>query len=446
MEKEGVLARLKIGEPLLWTNPEQLPADSVLPGLSLQYEDIQAAADRLARFAPLLTDLFPELEASRGVIESDLRTIPEMEAWMNQQAAGRLKGRVMIKADHDLPVAGSVKARGGIYEVLLLAEELTLEKGLLVPGDDLRTLGLPQVRDFFHGHTVSVGSTGNLGLSIGITAAALGFKAVVHMSREAKQWKKERLRSRGVTVIEHDADYSAAVAAGRATARSDPDNYFVDDEDSRALFSGYSVAGLRLKSQLAQGGIRVDRDHPLLVYLPCGVGGAPGGITFGLKHLFGDAVHCFFAEPVQAPCMLLGLLSGFSPPPAVGAVGLGMKTAADGLAVGSASALVGQMIKNLVSGVYTIDDDSLFRFVHALYLTENIRIEPSAAAGFAGPFFVCQSSAGENWLAANRMTGRLSRATHIIWTTGGSLLPPAEFRSLVARGSRAAPAFPESIA
>ena len=239
-------------------------------------------------------------------------------------------------------MAGSVKARGGIYGVLFLAERLALEKGFLPRGDDLRTLGRPRVRDFFHGHTVAVGSTGNLGLSIGITAAALGFKAVVHVSREAKQWKKEQLRSRRVTVVEHAADYSAAVAAGREAARSDPDTYFVDDEDSRALFTGYSVAGLRLKDQLVRADIRVDRDHPLLVYLPCGVGGAPGGISFGLKHAFGDAAHCFFAEPVQAPCMLLGLLSGFSPPMAVGAVGLGLNTAADGLAVGRASALAGR--------------------------------------------------------------------------------------------------------
>ena len=49
MQKEDVLARLKLGDPLLWTNPDRLPADSVLPGLPLQYADILAAADRLAR-------------------------------------------------------------------------------------------------------------------------------------------------------------------------------------------------------------------------------------------------------------------------------------------------------------------------------------------------------------------------------------------------------------
>lgn len=445
MELRTALSRLRNSEPFLWINPEQPEATDVLEALPLQYEDILAAADRLARFAPLLAELFPELAASRGVIESELLPIAAMEAWMNQAAAGRLKGRVLLKADHDLPVAGSVKARGGIYEVLLFAENLAIAEGLLVPDGDLRILGQARVRDLFQGCTISVGSTGNLGLSIGVAAAALGFKAVVYMSREAKQWKKERLRSRGVTVVEHAADYSAAVAAGREAARSDPRNYFVDDEDSQALFIGYSVAALRLQTQLAEAGIPVDRAHPLFVYLPCGVGGAPGGITFGLKHVFGDHVHCFFGEPVQAPCMLLGLLAGFREPLAVESVGLELKTAADGLAVGRASGLVGRMIKHLVAGVYTVDDDSLFRFLHALCVTEQIRIEPSAAAGFAGPFFLSLSTSGRDWLEASRLSDRLVGATHIIWSTGGCLLPPAEFEPMAARGSRVTSALPDSI-
>jgi D-serine dehydratase len=445
VEIETALSLLRNSQPFLWINPDRPSAAEVLPALPLQFEDILDAEDRLARFAPLLAGMFPELKSAQGLIESDLRPVDAMAAWMNRQAAGPLTGRILIKTDHDLPVAGSVKARGGIYEVLLFAETLALERGVLAAGDDLRMLGRNRVRELFRGYTISVGSTGNLGLSIGVTAAALGFQAVVHMSREAKAWKKALLRSRGVTVIEHAADYSAAVAAGRETARTDPTTYFVDDEDSRALFLGYSVAGLRLQEQLIRAGVAVDREHPLLVYLPCGVGGAPGGITFGLKHVFGDAVHCFFAEPVQAPCMLLGLLSGFAPPRSVASVGLSLDTAADGLAVGQASGLVGRLVRHLVSGVYTLDDDSLFWFLQALYQTERIRIEPSAAAGFGGPFFICQATEGRQWQKAAHLPEKFPRATHLIWTTGGHLLPDAEFESLRARPSPKVPAFLAAI-
>ena len=412
-----VLQSLRAARETFWLNPNLTAFRDADYGHPLSAEMVADAEARLRRFAPFIRAYFPETEAAGGLIESELTPTPAMQEAMPVSVPGAM----YLKRDSDLPIAGSVKARGGIYEVLKHTEELALSAGILTLESDYSIL--LQYRDFFRNYKMQVGSTGNLGMSIGIMSAAVGYEAIVHMSADARQWKKDLLRSHGVTVYEYDGDYSAAVKEGRRLSDADPNSYFVDDENSVDLFLGYAVAASRTKAQLDVLGIAADAEHPLFVYIPCGVGGAPGGVTFGMKQIFGDHVHCFFAEPVQAPCMLLGMATGLGQGICVQDIGLHGQTHADGLAVGRPSGFVGRVMENILSGEATIEDRRLYDYMRLLWDTESIFIEPSSCAAYAVPEALFGSDAGKAWLAEQGLTDKLNCATHIVWSTGGKLVP-----------------------
>lgn len=418
-----------------WFNPAVAPVVESLGDVGLTAADVADASARLTRFAPFLKQVFPETTASAGIIESDVRPLPHLHKLLGQRYGQALSGSLWLKRDSHLPISGSIKARGGIHEVLKHAEDIALAGGLLMPGDDYAALDSEKARAFFGRYKIAVGSTGNLGLSIGIMGAALGFQVTVHMSADARPWKKEELRSRGVTVVEHASDYGMAIAQGRQQAQRDPACHFVDDENSVNLFLGYAVAAERLRVQWMQAGVTVDAEHPLFVYLPCGIGGAPGGVAFGLKLVNGDAVHCIFAEPTHSPCMFLGVYTGLHDAVCVQDFGIDNRTAADGLAVGRASGFVGKAMQRLVDGYYTVGDEEMYRLLALMERSEGVRLEPSALAGVPGIARVQGEQQG--YLARAGLDPRsMARATHLVWATGGSMVPSDEMQMYLDRGCR----------
>ena len=414
-------------QPLTWLNPAR-KCMSEMPSLPLKLEDIEAAEELWNRFAPFFAEAFPETAATKGILESPLKEIPNMKSVLNTEFP-QIEGRLMLKCDNALPIAGSIKARGGFYEVLHYAEQLASKAGLLQSNMDYSCFCSDEFREFFSKYKIGVGSTGNLGLSIGIISAKLGFQVTVYVSSDAKQWKKNLLRAKGAHVIEFDGDFSEAILAGRQKTNADPMGYFVDDENSIELYLGYAVGALRLEKQLKEQHIKVDKDHPLFVYSPCGVGGSPGGTAFGLKQLYGDNVHCFFVEPTHSPAVLLGLASGEMSNISVQDVGIDNKTEADGLAVGRPSNFATNISNHIISGIYTIEDNQLFVLLSQLMDSEDIFLEPSATAGLIGPQMVAKT----DYSVTNHLN--MENATHIVWATGGDLVPEKERAEFYEKGN-----------
>ena len=380
-------------------------------------QDIDDAWERINRFKEYVKVAFPETESTGGIIDSPIQLINETKKRLEETEKVTIDGNLYVKRDDSLAVCGSLKARGGIYTVFKYAEDIAIKSGMLKTTDNYSILNDESFKKLFSKYKISVGSTGNLGMSIGLSGKKLGFDVTVYMSEEAKPWKKNMLKEAGVRVIEFRGDYTSALKLARSDAAKDQNTYFIDDEDSKELFLGYSAAYKTLLNQLSEEGIKVDSEHPLIVYLPCGVGGGPGGITFGLKKAFGDNSYCYFGEPTQMPCMALAMAKSRGDV-SVYDIGLGKGTIADGLACSSPSILAYNVMKGMLDGCFTVSDEHSLSLSRLLFDSSGIKAEPSSCVALGG---------------VGKMPDKIENvenATHLVWLTGGSLVPADEWRKI----------------
>lgn len=78
-----------------------------------------------------------------------------MQKRLEKEYQQPISGQLLLKKDSHLPISGSIKARGGIYEVLAHAEKLALEAGLLTLDDDYSKLLSPEFKQFFSQYSIA---------------------------------------------------------------------------------------------------------------------------------------------------------------------------------------------------------------------------------------------------------------------------------------------------
>ncbi len=181
IEDYPLLKQIMDTEETLWINQKITTKSEYV---SLTGQDISDTSERLQRFAPYFEVAFTETVKTNGIIESPLIEIQNMKTCMEKDYGIDLKSRLLLKCDSHLPISGSIKARGGIYAVIKYAEELAVKHNLLSYSDSYTVLDDPAFKQFFSQFSIAVGSTGNLGLSIGIISARLGFNMVPEEVRE----------------------------------------------------------------------------------------------------------------------------------------------------------------------------------------------------------------------------------------------------------------------
>ena len=130
--------------------------------------------------------------------------------------------------------------------------------------------------------------------------------------------------------------------------------------------------------------------------------------------------------------MLLGMATGLNSAISVQDIGVDNRTVADGLAVGRASGFVGGLMAPFMSGCYSLEDQRMYRMLAQLADTEGLKLEPSALAGMYGPVLTAKDPALSAYPVARE------NAVHLVWATGGSMVPPDEMQHYYETGKATA--------
>lgn len=343
---------------------------------------MKAAQNRYMRFMPFLAEAFPETSARKGIIESELYDISDFTEEINES----FKGKLFLKDDAHLPIGQSVTARGSMHEVLHIAEILLQKNKLLSPTENYSKVNSDEIKELFSHYKIYAVELENLALSAGILAARLGFETVIYLPENKNQKIKNILLNEKIKIREYKSDYLTTINEAQKVCEKEENSFLIGKSDSEDLFFGYSTAALRLKVQLNKAHVTVDENHPLFVYIPSLIPEAASGIAFGLKELMGNDVHCFLFQPSNL--------------------------------INETSEFVKSISENIISGTFTVSDESMQSFSEKLKLKKSINLKPVSCMGFKAVEDFSNIEF-QDYLKKHNLLDKLDNSSHIVWAAYG---------------------------
>lgn len=288
-----------------------------------------------------LTVQLEDIVAARELLDGVIVDTP-ME---HSRALGRmLDATVHLKAEN-LQRAGSFKVRGAYVRMARLSEP-ERERGVVAA------------------------SAGNHAQGVALAARKLGISARIFMPRGVALPKLAATRDHGAEVILHGSNVDEALAEAQRYA-DETGAVFIHPFNSTDVVAGQGTIGLEILDQQPE----VDT-----VIMGIGGGGLLAGAAVALKQEAARRGRQIKLIGVQAE-------NAAAYPPSLAADALvplqGVRTIADGIAVGRPGEIPFEIIKELVDEVVTVSEDAIAKALIFLMERSKLVVEPAGAVGVA---------------------------------------------------------------
>ncbi|TLP76871.1 threonine ammonia-lyase [Nesterenkonia sphaerica] len=282
-----------------------------------------------------------DITSARELLEGVIVDTP-ME---HSRALGRMLGATVHLKAENLQRAGSFKVRGAYVRMARLS-------------DEQKARG------------VVAASAGNHAQGVALAAKKLGVQATIFMPRGVALPKLAATRDHGAEVVLHGSNVDEAlVEAQRFSDESGA--VFIHPFNHTDVVAGQGTIGLEILEQ------QPDVDT---VLMGIGGGGLLAGAAVALKQQAAREGRTIKLIGVQAE-------NAAAYPPSLAADALvplkGVRTIADGIAVGRPGEIPFEIIKELVDDVVTVSEDAIAKALIFLLERSKLVVEPAGAVGVA---------------------------------------------------------------